>query len=153
MYKANLKVDCSFFFKQTKFGDPPNILEIFQYLWLGCWLCRVELVFTKNCQRYKFSIPGQPSPHVTWSINDSEVLRDSLMMTQCPGSSSPAVQVTMSITPPSLVVSRFMSPCLPASLAGAKLSCIASNNNISLPAVSSVYLNVLGEIWSKSWLF
>ena len=61
----------------------------------------------------------------------------------------------MSITPPSLVVSRLQSSCIPRNLTQAKLSCIASNNNISVPVSSTIYLNVLGRLYNtqfNSWI-
>jgi len=87
---------------------------------------------------------GQPTPNVTWTLNDSEMYLNSLTSSMCPGSTdTPIMSVTMSITPPSLVVSRLQSSCIPRNLTQAKLSCIASNNNISVPVSSTIYLNVL----------
>ena len=89
---------------------------------------------------------GKPSPNITWTINDSQTAVSSLLGRECPGSGGGQVLgTTMSVTPPSLLVSTLTSSCIPRSLAGAKLGCSASNNNISQPARSHLYLKVLGE--------
>ena len=72
--------------------------------------------------RSKFTISlrsnlGRPSPNVTWTLNDSELMLDQMTTSSCsssPSSStSPLMSVSMSVTPPSLVVSRLRSSCIP----------------------------------------
>ena len=94
---------------------------------------------------YDLYIAGTPLPNVTWTINDSTAAVDSLMARECPRSGGRMLSVTMSVSPPSLLVSSLSSSCVPRMLAGAKLGCSASNNNISLPARSHIYLNVIGK--------
>ena len=69
--------------------------------------------------RSKFTISlrsnlGRPSPNVTWTLNDSELMLDQMTTSSCSSSStSPLMSVSMSVTPPSLVVSRLRSSCIP----------------------------------------
>ena len=61
---------------------------------------------------------------------------------------TPMVSTTMSVTPPSLVVARLESPCLPRTWAGTLLGCEATNNNISNPVRSNIGLDMLGKYHS-----
>ena len=92
-------------------------------------------------------LPGQPVPNVIWTINDSVAPLESLLGRECPDSRPGSVMtVRMSVSPPSLVVSTLTSDCLPRLLAGVKLGCQASNNNLSRPVKSNLHLKLLGEI-------
>ena len=102
---------------------------------------RLNQLFTAS-----YFVSGQPVPNVTWTINDSRAPLESLLGRDCPGSRAGSVMsVRMSVSPPAMVVSTLTSDCLPRLLAGVKLGCRASNNNISPPVKSNLYLKLLGE--------
>jgi len=102
---------------------------------------------------------GIPTPNVYWTLNKSETLLTSLSKTNCPNRpNTPIISTSMSVTPPSLVVARLESRCLPRSLAGVALGCVATNNNISSPVRSGIVLHMmvgpsLVTITTEQWPF
>ena len=96
-----------------------------------------------------FFISGLPVPNVIWTINNSKEEFDFLKESHCPNMPSTImVSTNKSVTPPSLVVARLESPCLPRKLSGTLLGCSATNNNISNPVKSEMKLDMLGKYHS-----
>ena len=85
-------------------------------------MCIVKSGLVRHSQSHRLdpslrSLPlnlGRPTPNVTWTLNDSELKLDQMTTSTCPSSpSSPMMSISMSVTPPSLVVSRLRSSCIP----------------------------------------